>query len=252
MITTHIIDGEGAFHVRNLSRGQRPGDVIRPGERFASAGEVMLEMDLRRRRSAHGADADWKASPAGEYALAALLVSPLSSDDLDALNRAATGDGTRRRRTRPIHVPGLTPNRAEVDVDTEITLMLEHANQAEPIAGAAYIAWRLTWLHPYADGSGRTSRAAAYALLCQSQSLRAAHGRRERSLGVQHLTVPERIERSRREYLASVNAAHVAADRGDHYERFVDLSRFEKLLARLVNDQIEGRPSPEDKPCGCP
>lgn len=253
MNATHLIASDGAFIVRALARGQRPNDVIAPGERFASAEEVRLEMEMRERRRRHGSDADWRHAPSAEYELAANLTRPLTAADLDALNAAANGGtSARRRRTRPIHVPGLTPNRAEVDVDEEFALMLEYANTLDPLPAAVYIAWRLTWLHPFMDGSGRTSRAAAYAMLCRDPAVRAAHQRRGGAIGVQRLTVPERIERSRREYLACVNAGHLEADRGDRYERFVDLSRLERYISRLAADQVEGRPSLEDKACGCP
>ena len=31
---------------------------------------------------------------------------------------------------------------------------------------AAYVMWRLNWIHPFTDGNGRTSRAASYLVLC--------------------------------------------------------------------------------------
>ncbi|HET9282483.1 MAG TPA: Fic family protein [Candidatus Angelobacter sp.] len=31
---------------------------------------------------------------------------------------------------------------------------------------AAYVIWRLNWIHPFADGNGRTSRALSYLVLC--------------------------------------------------------------------------------------
>lgn len=31
---------------------------------------------------------------------------------------------------------------------------------------AAYVLWRLAWIHPFADGNGRTARAAAYLVIC--------------------------------------------------------------------------------------
>lgn len=35
-----------------------------------------------------------------------------------------------------------------------------------PIHIAAYLMWRVNWIHPFDDGNGRTSRMASYALLC--------------------------------------------------------------------------------------
>jgi Fic family protein len=31
---------------------------------------------------------------------------------------------------------------------------------------AAYVMWRLNWIHPFADGNGRTSRVTSYIVLC--------------------------------------------------------------------------------------
>jgi Fic family protein len=31
---------------------------------------------------------------------------------------------------------------------------------------AAYVLWRLNWIHPFADGNGRTARAVSYVVLC--------------------------------------------------------------------------------------
>lgn len=36
---------------------------------------------------------------------------------------------------------------------------------------AAYALWRLNWIHPFAQGNGRTSRALSYFILCQHYEL---------------------------------------------------------------------------------
>lgn len=40
---------------------------------------------------------------------------------------------------------------------------------------AAYVMWRLNWIHPFADGNGRTSRAVSYCAVCACQSAAAGH-----------------------------------------------------------------------------
>src|SRR4051812_41331333 len=35
-----------------------------------------------------------------------------------------------------------------------------------PIHIAAYLLWRLNWIHPFSGGNGRTSRAVSYYALC--------------------------------------------------------------------------------------
>src|ERR1700691_2453032 len=42
----------------------------------------------------------------------------------------------------------------------------EHWEESNAIHLAAYILWKLNWIHPFADGNGRTARAVSYAVLC--------------------------------------------------------------------------------------
>jgi Fic family protein len=49
--------------------------------------------------------------------------------------------------------------------------MCERANGGtgddwDPVQTAAYVLWRLNWIHPFGGGNGRTSRAVAYLALC--------------------------------------------------------------------------------------
>ena len=41
----------------------------------------------------------------------------------------------------------------------------DHWNESTPIHLAAYLMWRLNWIHPFADGNGRTSRIVSYVVL---------------------------------------------------------------------------------------
>lgn len=36
-----------------------------------------------------------------------------------------------------------------------------------PLDLASYVIWRLTWIHPFADGNGRTADAVGYSILCR-------------------------------------------------------------------------------------
>jgi hypothetical protein len=38
----------------------------------------------------------------------------------------------------------------------------DHWNESTPIHLASYLMWRLNWIHPFADGNGRTSRIISY------------------------------------------------------------------------------------------
>ncbi len=39
-------------------------------------------------------------------------------------------------------------------------------NNWSEVEAACYVLWRLTWIHPFEEGNGRTARAAAYYVLC--------------------------------------------------------------------------------------
>src|SRR5271168_360137 len=41
----------------------------------------------------------------------------------------------------------------------------EHWDSSSPIHLAAYVMWRLNWIHPFADGNGRTSRILSFFVL---------------------------------------------------------------------------------------
>ena len=263
--TTYAVDDAGWFVRVPLAPGQRPGEVpLAAGWRLATAAEVDDEQTLRARRVMHGATADAEADAAPVYRLAADLAErrPFRLDlaDLIALNVAAIGRVAHQVKggsVYPIVLPDAAKRCGKVDVAEELAATL--ANVAELVAAgrylaaAAFIGWRLSWHHPFPDGNGRSSRAAAYAvLLAGSPELRAAHALRSGSVGRAHLLVPERIERSRGRYLDVMNAAHAdSASAPPGYRRFVDLTRIESYLATLAADQIADRPSLEDSPLPC-
>ena len=57
-------------------------------------------------------------------------------------------------------------------VPEKIEEMCDYVNEnwgkASPLHLAAYVLWRLNWVHPFTDGNGRTARACSYLVLCLS------------------------------------------------------------------------------------
>ncbi|WP_063086139.1 MULTISPECIES: Fic family protein [unclassified Thalassospira] len=41
----------------------------------------------------------------------------------------------------------------------------------EPVKTAAYVLWRVNWIHPFVQGNGRTARALSYFVLCQNLNM---------------------------------------------------------------------------------
>ena len=78
--------------------------------------------------------------------------------------------------------------------------MNERWSEKSPLHLASYVMWRLTWIHPFTDGNGRTSRAVSYLVLCI----------RLQMLLPGRLTIPEQIEVDRTPYYKALEAADEA------------------------------------------
>jgi Fic family protein len=88
---------------------------------------------------------------------------------------------------------------------------------------AAYLMWRLNWIHPFSGGNGRTSRAVSYLVLCA----RLGH----RLPGTN--TIPEQIVANRQPYYAALDAADAAWANGG-----VDVSVMEAVLGDMLAVQL--------------
>jgi hypothetical protein len=92
---------------------------------------------------------------------------------------------------------------------------------------SAYAMWRLNWIHPFADGNGRTARALSYLVLCVGL-LRLLPG---------EMTIPERIARNKYPYWDALGAADRAWKAG-----WLDVGEMEDLIQALAIQQLrEGR-----------
>jgi Fic family protein len=101
----------------------------------------------------------------------------------------------------------------------------EHWNESTPIHLAGYVMWRLNWIHPFADGNGRTSRIVAYLVL----SIRAG------AILPGMPTIPDQIVDNRKPYFDALDAADSAFQEGR-----IDVSKMEELLASLLDNQLTG------------
>jgi Fic family protein len=101
----------------------------------------------------------------------------------------------------------------------------DHWNESAPIHLAAYLMWRLNWIHPFADGNGRTSRVVSYVVL----SIRAG------AILPGTPTIPDQIVDNRNPYFEALDAADAACREGK-----IDVSKMENLLATLLAKQLAG------------
>lgn len=89
---------------------------------------------------------------------------------------------------------------------------------------AAYVMWRLNWIHPFADGNGRTSRTASYIVLNVKLNL----------ILPGTPAIPQQIQEDRRGYFRALEAAD-AAFRADES---IDVSEMEILLRNMLAKQL--------------
>lgn len=75
-------------------------------------------------------------------------------------------------------------------------------NDRSAVELCAYVMWRLNWIHPFADGNGRTARAVAYLVLCVKAGARLPGAP----------TIPEQIAENKRPYYAALEAADRSSD----------------------------------------
>ena len=90
---------------------------------------------------------------------------------------------------------------------------------------SAYVLWRTNWIHPFADGNGRTARIISYLVLC-------AHTRTELP-GLP--TIPEQIAHEKRPYYQALEDADRRFRSG-----VVDVSSLEKLVEVYLARQLLG------------
>ena len=100
----------------------------------------------------------------------------------------------------------------------------EHWAEASPIHLAAYVMWRLNWIHPFADGNGRTSRILSFYVLFSKLG----------ALLPGTPTLPDLIIDHRSGYEEALDAADAAfKDSGT-----IDVSKMETLIEGLLAKQL--------------
>lgn len=87
---------------------------------------------------------------------------------------------------------------------------------------AAWVLWRLNWIHPFINGNGRTARAACYFVLCLKAN---------RWLPGSPI-LPELIVRERPRYVDALQKADASGDLGPLHT----------LLGELINEQLSSVP----------
>jgi Fic family protein len=97
-------------------------------------------------------------------------------------------------------------------------------SSASAIHLAAYVMWRLNWIHPFDDGNGRTARAASYLVLSVHMG----------SILPGERTIPQQISANKNPYYAALEAA----DRAFKKTGRVDVSELEGLIDSALAAQF--------------
>src|SRR3989440_9553027 len=92
--------------------------------------------------------------------------------------------------------------------------------RSTPLHLAAYALWKLNWIHPFADGNGRTARAISYIVLSIKLN----------SLLPGTITIPDQIASDKTPYYDALELADVAWKKTG----LVDVSGLESMLDRML------------------
>ncbi len=130
-------------------------------------------------------------------------------------------------RTGPVYIAGTNhqPPAAQ-DVPEHVEELCEYVNSHKDRSAlhlAAYVMWKLNWIHPFAGGNGRTSRALSYLVLCTRLGYKLPGTK----------TIPEQIVADRTPYYEALDAADAAWTQGQ-----IDVSVMEGLLERMLAKQL--------------
>jgi Fic family protein len=100
----------------------------------------------------------------------------------------------------------------------------EHWADKSAIHLAAYILWKLNWIHPFADGNGRTARAISYVVLSI----------RSNSLYPGTNSIPDQIATDKKPYYDALELADEAWKKTSQ----IDVSALEKMLGEMLATQL--------------
>ena len=143
---------------------------------------------------------------------------------LDGLHRLA---GT--FRNTPVTIGGSKHQPPhEAFVADEVQLMCEYINENWEAKSAthlaAYVLWKMNWIHPFSDGNGRTARTISYVVLSAKLD----------SLLPGTPTIPEQIAADKNPYYQGLEAA----DEAWATKEQVDVSMLENMLNTMLAAQL--------------
>ena len=158
------------------------------------------------------------------FKLRANIILQLHQAALDGLHSlAGTWRNTAVKIGGSVHQP---PDAFQVS--DEVQSLCEYVNEnwskATAVHLAAYVLWKLNWIHPFADGNGRTARAVMYVVLSIKLD----------SLLPGAPTIPEQIAGNKKPYYDALEAA----DKQLTATGQVDVTDLERMLDAMLSHQL--------------
>lgn len=157
-----------------------------------------------------------------KFRLRSSTILQLHQAALDGLHPLA---GTWRNTAVKIHGSGHKPPEAAF-VSEEIEHLCDYVNEnwaSNAMHLGAYVLWKLNWIHPFADGNGRTARAIAYVVLSIKLD----------SVLPGAPTIPEQIAGNKKPYYDALEAADKHLDGGK-----IDVNDLEVMLSAMLSTQL--------------
>lgn len=155
----------------------------------------------------------------------------LSSNVLKALNFHAIGclhTNAGEYRPCPVSVGTHEPPphyRVQALMDDFVNQVNRQWEASDPVLLAAFVLWRLNWIHPFINGNGRTARAACYFVLCLKAGKWLPGA----------IILPELIVRERPRYVDALQQVDNGLATG-----VVNLTPLHALLSELIEEQLNG------------
>lgn len=112
-------------------------------------------------------------------------------------------------------------------MDDFVNTVNRYWQEMDAIQLAAYVLWRINWIHPFINGNGRTARAASFFVLCVKANVWV--GRRE--------ILPELLRQNRSLYVDGLRQADaIANESGDIAQIVAPIS---DVIVQLLTDELE-------------
>lgn len=108
-------------------------------------------------------------------------------------------------------------------MDDFVNIANRQWERTDAVALAAFVLWRLNYIHPFINGNGRTARAACYFIVCVKSG----------GWLPGDTILPQLLKRNREEYVQALKMAD-----STNAEGVLDLNALHGLISRLLTEQL--------------